>query len=388
MKYVVCHYSEIALKGRNRKFFEECLVKNIKRSLKSSFYHSVKRISGRIIVSLTLDGENNKEIIKKGLEIVFGISNFSFAIITDQNIENIVKNVIDLLKKEKFYTFKINTKRTEKRFPLTSPEINKLIGEAVLKNFKNIKVDLKNSDLTCFVEIVEKYAFVFLNKNKGANGLPVGSSGKAMSLISGGIDSPVSSFLSMKRGLKLSFVHFHSYPETSEASINKVKEIVNILSQYQGDSKLYLVSVSEIQKEIKLNVSEKLRIIFYRKAMLELSEKIALKEKVKTLVLGDSIGQVASQTIENMKAIQSNINCLIVRPLICMDKEEIIKKAEDIKTFKISILPYSDCCSRFLPKNPETRADEDEILKEIKKINMKKLIGKALENIEIINIKG
>jgi tRNA uracil 4-sulfurtransferase len=384
MKYVICHYSEIALKRRNRKFFEECLIKNIKRSLKSSFYYSVRRISGRIIINLTPQGEENKDDVKNSLEFVFGISSFSFALNSDQDISEIKKNVINLLEKEKFDTFRITAKRTEKNFPLSSSEINEIIGGDVLQNFKNVKVNLKNPDLNCFIEIVEKYAFIFSNKHKGINGLPVGSSGKAISLLSGGIDSPVSSFLSMKRGLKVLFIHFHSYPETSQASINKVKEVVNLLSRYQGKSKLYLVPISEIQKEISLNISEKLRIIFYRKIMIKISEKIAFKERSKTLIMGDSIGQVASQTVENIKAVESNIDCLIIRPLICMDKEEIIRKAEEIKTFNISILPYDDCCSRFLPKNPETKAKEFEVMQETDKIDIEKMIKKALERTETV----
>ncbi len=383
---IVCHYSEIGLKGKNRKFFEEQLIKNIKGKLNSSFFSFIRRISGRIIIGLTLEGQENKEKVKESLKLVFGISNFSFAKNLTQDIKSIQSNIFEIAKNEKFKTFKINAKRSNKEFYLSSKEINEKMGEYLLSKLKNKKVKLTNPDIVFFIEIVEKYVFIFTKKIKGSNGLPVGSSGKAISLISGGIDSPVASFLAMKRGLNIVFVHFHSYPQTSYSSINKVKELVKILSRYQGKSKLYCVSISEAQKEVALNVSQKLRVIFYRKIMIKIAQEIAKKERSQTLVLGDSIGQVASQTIENMKIIEHNTDCLIIRPLVCMDKMEIVKRAQEIKTFDVSIIPYDDFCARFLPKSPETKAKKAEVLLEEKKINMEKITKKAVKEMEVIII--
>ncbi len=388
MKYIVCHYSEIALKGRNRKFFEERMIKNIKRVLDATLFFSVKRISGRIIIELTGKGKKKKEEIKEMLKFVFGISGFSFCVNVPQNITSIEEKVFEILKKEKFKTFKISSKRSDKFFPLSSRQLNEKLGGYVLNNMKNVTVDLTHPDIVCFVEIVEKYAFIFTQKNKGSGGLPSGSGGKAISLLSGGIDSPVASFETMRRGVELVFIHFHSYPETPQASIDKVRELVEILSRYQGKSKLYLSPISDLQREIVLKGSEKLRVILYRRAMLGIAKEIAQKEKAQVLVTGDSIGQVASQTIENIRAVESGLNMPIIRPLACRDKESIVKEAERIGTFDISILPHNDCCSRFLPRSPETRANLKEVLEQDEKVGIKKLIQKAVEKTTCEKIYG
>ncbi len=393
MNYIICRYSEIGLKGRNRKFFEEKLIENIKKNPNFSaggfldyqeIISSVKRISGRIIIELTKKGEENKKLLEKSIPFVLGISSFSFAKKIPQKIEEIEKEVLKNSKEFKFKTFKVSAKRSEKTYPLSSQEINERVGHCLLKKNKKIKVDLNNPEVIFFIDIVEKEAFIYNKKIECFGGLPVGSSGRALSLISGGIDSPVASFLAMKRGLEIVFVHFHSYPETPKSSIDKVKELTNILSLYQPKTKVYLIPIAELQREISLNVSEKLRVIFYRKLMFKISEKIAKKEKIKTIITGDSLGQVASQTIENMKEIERNINCLIIRPLACMDKIEIVKKAQEIKTFEVSILPYDDCCSRFLPKRPQTKAKEEEMIREEKNINIEDMANRAIKKIEIL----
>ncbi len=386
MKYIICHYSEIGLKGGNRKFFEEQLIRNIKRVLSDPFFSSVRRISGRILIELTKEGEKNEEKIREELSFVFGISSFSFCINVNQNLKSIKEGALSALKKHKFKKFRVSAQRSRKDFPLSSQEINEKVGEHLLSNLENIKVDLKNPDIICFIEVVEKYIFIFTEKNRGLNGLPSGSGGKAVSLLSGGIDSPVASFWAMGRGVKLIFIHFHSYPETPQASIDKVEEIVKILSRYQGESKLYLVSISEIQREIVLSVSEKLRVIFYRRAMFKIAKEIAEKEGAQILITGDSIGQVASQTIENIRGVEYGLEMPVIRPLACQDKDSIVKEAKRIGTFNISILPHNDCCARFLPKRPETRANIEEILKEEKKINIKEMIKKIIREAEVKRI--
>lgn len=382
MNYIICHYHEIGLKGKNRKVFEEVLVKNIKQVIPPEYLNYVKRISGRILIELTKQGEEQQKKIIKSLKNIFGIAYFAFAVLVKQDIKSIQNKACQLLKKERFKTFKTETKRANKNFPLTSQEINEKIG-AKICNTLNKKVDLKNPEITCFIEIVEKFAFIYLKKHKGPGGLPVGSSGKGILLLSGGIDSPVAAFYALKRGISLNFIHFHAQPYTNKASIEKVIELIKVLKKFQPIVKLYLVPFGEAQQEILLKTPDKLRVILYRRLMVRIAERIAQKEKAKALITGDSIGQVASQTLENLGVVQKAVNLPIIKPLACLDKEEIIQKAKEIGTYEISILPHQDCCARFLPKHPETKADLEKVKKAEKKLNIKKLIEGALKNTKI-----
>lgn len=386
MEYVICHYHEIALKGKNRRFFEEKLIDNIKTlALEVNDFEFVKRISGRIIVKLTEKGKKNEKEITENLKKVFGIAYFSFAQICPQKIKNIQEKALEVLENEKFQTFKIFTQRSKKEFPLTSQQINEKVGEYILQapstkhQASKIKVDLENPDVTCFIEIVEKCAFLYLEKIRGQGGLPVTVSGKAVVLLSGGIDSPVAAFLAMKRGIKVIFLHFHAYPFVSKASIEKTKKIVKILKDYQGKSKLYLIPFAQVQKEILMKTQAKLRVVLYRRFMLRIAEELSKKEKALGIFTGESVGQVASQTLENIKAIEQITHLPVFRPLISEDKEDIIKKAKKIGTFNISILPHQDCCSRFLPKHPETKAKLENIIKAEKKLNVNKLVKEAVK---------
>ena len=251
----------------------------------------------------------------------------------------------------------------------------------------NKKVNLKNPDANLFIEIVQDYSFLYLDKIKGRGGLPVGVGGKGLVLISGGIDSPVAAFLAMKRGIKISLIHFHSFPYTDQESIEKVKRIVKILNNFQFRLKLYLCPFADIQNEILLNVPAKLRVILYKRMMLKIAEKVAEKEKIETFITGENVGQVASQTIENIKVIQSASDKLILRPLICQDKEEIIDKAKDIGTFDISILPHQDCCTRFVPRHPATKARLKDVEIAEQKLNIKELVEKSIQDMETFNFK-
>ncbi len=411
MKYIICHYSEIGLKGKNRKFFEEKLIENIKRVLRPKYFVFVKRISGRIIVQLTKKGEESEREINEALKNVFGMAYFSLAVSSPQKIRSIREKALEILRdseyhkflgfgyptlqpsveygargvSRKFKTFRISTQRSKKDFHLTSQQINEKVGEYILQKTK-FRVDLKRPDITCFIEIVEKYAFLYLKKIRGLGGLPVSVSGRAIVLLSGGIDSPVAGFLAMKRGIKAIFLHFHARPFTSEASIEKTKRIVELLSKYQGKSKLYLVPFAEAQKEILLKTPTKLRVILYRRVMFQIAAKIAEKEKALVIFTGESVGQVASQTLENIKAIEAAVHLPVFRPLISQDKEEIIQRAKEIGTFEISILPHQDCCSRFLPRHPETRAKLEEVVKAEKKLNIRKLIQEAVKKSSLIEI--
>jgi thiamine biosynthesis protein ThiI len=386
MNYIICHYSEIGLKGKNRAFFEKQLIENLKKALPKESFDLIKKISGRIIIKLK-DKDIKKAEIKQSLQNVFGLAYFAFGLSCPQEIEAIKKEVLNLLKKENFKTFKISTKRSKKDFPLNSVQINQIVGEEIVKKLKK-KVRLTNPDITCFIEIVDKFAFLYLEKIEGPKGLPVGTGGKAIALLSGGIDSPVAAFFILKRGVKIVFVHFHTFPYTSKASIEKAQKIVEALNKYQFSSRLYLVPFAKIQEEIVFKTREKLRVVLYRRMMLRIARALAKKEKALALVTGESIGQVASQTLENIRVIEKAGDLPILRPLIGLDKEEIIKTAKKIKTFDISILPHQDCCLRFVPTHPETKAKLKEVLLEEKKLKIQKLIKSALKNTEIKEISG
>lgn len=350
---IIVHYGEIGLKGKNRATFEHTLIAHVGKRLQSPGKFTVRRISGRILVKATTDFDDGK--IKAALKEVFGITSFLFAYMSSSDLAQVSRDLIGLLKNRSFETFCVRVRRGNKELPFSSMEAEKLLGSDILKVFP-AKVKLENPDLTCHVDFVEKFSFIYFEKISGLGGLPVTSSGKLIALISAGFDSPIASWLMMKRGAKVIFVHFHSYPMTDRASIDNVQELVKILTKYQFDSKLYLVSFLEIQKAIMAKAPAKLRVLLYRRYMVRISERIAREERALGLVTGESLGQVASQTLENMRATEAVSGLPIYRPLVSFDKTEIIDLSRKIGTYAISSLPYGDCCSLFVPAHPETRA--------------------------------
>lgn len=431
---VIIHYHEIGLKGKNRFIFENRLRQNIARALQGEGVESVGKISGRLI--LKLGEKSSLPEIKNRLQKIFGVAYFCPAFEktglkelkergpAEEFLKNLADEIWANIENKNFASFKIDTKRGQKDFPLTSQEVNQYLGGLILEKSpplpvadpplaekadllrrrislglkplaEKAKVDLEHPALTIFVELIEDFAFVYFEKIKGPGGLPAGSAGKVIALISSGIDSPVASYELMKRGAEVIFVHFHSYPSTSILSQENVKKIVKVLSNYQPDSKLYLVPFLEIQKEITAKLPLNLGIIFYRRAMFKIAQKIAEREKAKALVTGESLGQVASQTLDNILVIDEASTLPVFRPLIGRDKEEIISLAKQIGTFELSIMPYEDCCSLFIPAHPETKANLN-IVKELEKdlsaqagVNINELIEKATEEskIEIISKK-
>jgi len=381
-KHLLIHYHEISLKGRNRPFFERALLKNIKMSVPESAITRADILFGRIVVGLK--GEADEKLIKESVRRVFGVANFSFAFALPSDFDKLAEQAPAILKDKNFKTFRVTAKRSDKNYPLTSQEINEKLGALIVEKLGK-KVNLEKPELNCFVEVVGDAAFLYFEKEKGLGGLPVGTAGKVLSLLSSGFDSPVASWQLMRRGCRVDFIHFHSYPQTSKESQENVWEIVKILNQYQFSSKLFLIPFLDIQKEISVkseDVSQ--RVVLYRRFMMRIAEQIARKENHGALVTGDSLGQVASQTLENIGVISQAIIIPIFRPLIGANKEDIINIARQIGTYEISARPYDDCCSLFLPEYPETRAKLEVILEIEKKLDEDKLISEAVGGMEVV----
>ncbi len=379
---IIIHYDEITLKGRNRSFFENALVTNIKDFFndRNIGYEKIYKNGGKIVVDLSKKSENSemKEILKN----IPGISNFYFAVAEEKDINKINKKTVELLNSNKelnkYKTFKIEARRSDKKFALKSPEINARVGEYVLENTR-LKVDVRNPDLEIVVDIGNKNCFIYFEKTKGVGGLPIGSSGELISLISGGIDSPVASYMMMKRGARIIFIHFKNRTARgAEDGIDKIKSLVEALNKFQKRSKLYVIHFDEFQKEIIASIPSKNRMIIYRRFMLKTAEVIAKKENAKGIVMGDSVGQVASQTLENINAAYSAANLPIFAPLIGMNKQETIDMAKKIGTYEISIIPYPDCCSLLAAKHPETKARLEEIINQEKNLEIDVAIKKIL----------
>ncbi|RMD94858.1 MAG: tRNA 4-thiouridine(8) synthase ThiI [Calditrichaeota bacterium] len=377
---IVIHYGEIALKGENRSYFEGRLKRNIKRALSGIPTHEFERLHGRMLVFLP-DDFSQEQVIER-LQKVFGITHFSFALALEKEIEKIKEAAWTLMQNQSFDSFKIETRRAQKEFPMTSVEVNREVGAYVQKRC-NKRVDLTNPEVTCYIEISGPYALVYVEKIPGLRGLPVGVSERAVSLLSSGIDSPVASYLMLKRGVDLIYVHFHSQPYTNRASQENAERLVKILNQYQFRSKIYFVPFIDIQRQIMAQAPAELRVLLYRRYMVRLAEQIAHREKATALVTGESVGQVASQTLSNMRVVEEVTKLPVLRPLAGFDKEEIIKKAKAIGTFEISIAPYEDCCSLFVPQKPATKAKPEQLQEAESRLTMDDLLEKALQNAEI-----
>lgn len=387
-EFVLCHYGEIALKGNNRNFFEAHLIENIKKQLEAfcpSSFEYVKRMSGGILIKLNQNGITNEEKIKDALMHSFGISNFSFAASVSQDIETLKTFCWDLMKDEKFDTFRVTTQRSNKNFPMTSEEINREVGGYIFEKLDGKKsVSMKNPDAECKIFIINEFALVSLKKIEGLGGMPIGTGNKAMALLSGGFDSPVAAWQILKRGAQLRYAHFHSAPYTSKASIEKVLSLSQELKKFGSSTRIYMIPFADVQKEIMMKTPERFRVILYRRMMMRIAEALAKKEKCLALITGDSIGQVASQTLENILAVSEATTLPIFRPLIGLDKEEIMQKAKMIGTYDISIQPHDDCCTRLMPKKPETRAKLWEVLEAEKELDIPKLISETLAKTELI----
>ena len=382
-RFFLIHYNELGLKKGNRDYFENALCRNINSVLQDCQVERAKRISGRLLLPLSANADVSE--IKKRLGQVFGIAYFGEAWASPQLVENLETNAWALMQGHPFDSFRIQAHRANKNFPHTSVEINQRVG-AYVKQQSGARVDLEKAEMTCWIEIVEKYALIYLERLPGPGGLPVGTSGKVVVLLSGGIDSPVAAWKMIKRGCTSVFVHFHSFPYTNKESQEKAKQIVQLLCHYALQAKIYLVPFAEVQRHIMVDTPLDTRVILYRRYMLRLAEQIARREKARVLVTGDSVGQVASQTIENIDVISRAVSMPILRPLIGEDKVEIIEIARQIGTYEISIQPDQDCCSLFVPKHPETKANLAEIEKSEAQLNVGDAMNAAMESAEVLSL--
>jgi thiamine biosynthesis protein ThiI len=358
MKSVIVHYSEIALKGNNRPWFVARLVRNLREATADLGVRQVRALMGRIEIALGPDADRAAVFARLGK--VFGVGNFAPAGRAPLDVDAIANEILRDLGDRQAATFRVSARRADKRFPLTSPQIEREVGGRI-KEARGWRVDLSHPELTIHVEALTNEAFYFFGKERGAGGLPVGVSGRVACLLSGGIDSPVAAWRLMRRGCRVLFVHFHSYPILSRASQEKARELVRLLSEYQYRSKLFLVPFGEIQQQVVLTVAPPLRVVIYRRLMMRIAERIAHQNRAQALVTGEVVGQVASQTLENMASINGVVSLPVLRPLVGMDKDEITAEAQRLGTFPISIIPDQDCCTLFTPRHPATKAGAIEV---------------------------
>lgn len=378
---VIIRYCEIHLKGKNRGYFERMLGDNIRHALKD-IPHKYVKIPARYLIEDF--AENDLEEILNRLQKVSGIHSISSAILVPSVKEEIFATAISLCE-NKTGTFKVETNRADKSFPINSIELSRELGGEILARFaKHLSVNIKKPDFTVNIDIRETGdTLVYTDVIKCMGGMPVGSAGKGLLLLSGGIDSPVAGYMMAKRGMRLKALHFHSYPYTGEAAKEKVMDLARTLSVYAGGVELYVVSVTEIQESIHENCSEELMITLLRRFMMRIAERLAISIEAQTIITGESLGQVASQTIESLNTSNSVIEKLpVLRPLIAFDKLDIIAVAEKIGTFETSILPYEDCCTVFLPKFPATKPRLDKVEKEETKLDVEGLIERAMKTID------
>src|SRR2546425_1537477 len=386
MAHFLLRYGEIALKGQNQHFFLEALVRNIRRAVADLGPAQVHAAFGRIIATSDADPATVADRLRK----VFGVVSFSPVHVVAPTQDEITRAAIDAVERSvdtqpHAVTFKVDTRRADKRFPLTSMDTSREVGAAILQRFPHLHARMKEPDVRVQIDIRD-HAYVSTETIPGPGGLPVGTGGKALALVSGGIDSPVAAWLGARRGLTVIPVHFHSFPFTSERSKEKVLDLCRVLAEYTGPLRVWIVFFTEIQRAVQLTVPDALRIVVMRRMMLRLADQIAGQEHAQALLTGDSLGQVASQTIESIAAINAVTQLPVLRPLVGTDKTEIVARAEAIGTYEISIRPYEDCCSLFVPPHPRTQPGLQEADEAERGLPVGALIDAALQRSERLTI--
>lgn len=380
---------EVALKGMNKPYFERMLVDRIKKNLKDFEGTDVRRHEGLIFVRA--DKKHDREQMIRQISKVFGVASISPAVEAPSNLDAIgeeaVKYMMELIETKGIRTFKVEAKRADKNFPVKSPEIGRIIGAKVLIGCKVLKVDVHNPDVHLFVDVRHDKTYIYQQKIAGFGGLPLGTNGKGMVLLSGGIDSPVAAWMMAKRGMVIEAVHFHSYPYTSQRAQEKVEDLASIVASYCGNFKMHVINLLPIQEQIVQNCPEEETTILVRRFMMRIAEKIAEKNKAMMLITGENLGQVASQTAEALVVTDACVRMPVMRPLIAMDKIDIMDKAEEIGTFETSIQPYEDCCTVFLPKHPTTKPKLERILESESRLDVDALVEAAVSSEEIVQIR-
>ena len=370
---------ELALKGNNRPWFMRKLTDNLRTATKGSGVEKVWK--GQLMVGLTLSDEECWPEVKSRLREVFGVAKFYKAYELPQDLDGLKAVLPQLLDARKFSAFRITTNRADKRFPMNSEQVNRDLGTFV-KELTGAQVSLKEPELSIYLDIQARGILVYFEEVKAHGGLPVGVSGKVAVMLSGGIDSPVAAWQMMKRGCQVMFVHFHSYPLVDRTSMEKAVDLVDHLNRHQYESNLFMVPLGEIQKQIILSCPPSYRVVLYRRFMVRITEALAKRNRAKAIVTGESCGQVASQTLENIAVVDNAAGMPILRPLIGNNKEEIVDISQDIGTFSTSILPDQDCCTLFVPKHPETKADLDTVLRLEETLSVDEMVKEAVENTE------
>lgn len=378
---ILCKYGEIALKGLNKSSFESTLVKNVKRRLRRFGKFDYWRSQSTLYISPLEDSIDMDEVLE-AVGKIFGIVKMYKALEVEKTMEAILGDTLDYLADalEDAQTFKVEAKRADKKFPHKSPEICAELGHVILEKFPHLSVDVHEPDVTVFVEIREKHAFVNAMKFDGAGGLPIGTSGRGMLLLSGGIDSPVAGYMLAKRGMQIQAIHFEAPPYTSERARLKVEKLAEEISEYCGDIAFHCVPFTDIQVAIRDNCPEELFMIIMRRLMMEIAQRICERENCSCLITGESLGQVASQTMGAIVCTDAACRMPVFRPCIGMDKSEIVEIARKIDTFDTSILPYEDCCTVFTPKHPRTRPVLQDVIDGQNQFDFEPMIAEAVEN--------
>lgn len=385
---LIVRCGEVALKGMNKPYFERMLVDRIKKNLKAFDGVDVRRHEGLIFVRA--EKELNLDAIIKEISKVFGVASISKAVEAPSELNAIgdeaVKYMMKLIDERGIKTFKVEGKRADKTFPVKSPEIGRIIGAKVLVGCKVLKVDVHNPDVLLHVDVRSDRTYIYEGKIAGFGGLPLGTNGKGLTLLSGGIDSPVATWMMAKRGMLIEAVHFHSYPYTSQRAQEKVENLARIVASYCGRFKMHVINLLPIQEQIVMNCPEEETTILVRRFMMRIAERIAKDTGCMMLITGENLGQVASQTAEALVVTDASVSLPVMRPLIAMDKVDIMDKAQEIGTFETSILPYEDCCTVFLPRHPTTKPKLERILESESKLDVEALVEAAVQSREIVNI--
>ena len=377
MTSIVIHYQELALKGKNRPWFLRHLVRNIRRAVADLEVEAVRALMGRIEV--VLGPHADPRAVGERIGRTFGIANYSHAGRAPLDLDAIAAAILADLGDRTCESFRVSVRRADKRFPMTSPQAEREIGGRI-QEARGWLVNLKSPDLHIRVEMLTDEAFYFFGKERGPGGLPTGTSGRVACLMSGGIDSPIAAYRMMRRGCRVTFIHFHSYPILSRASQDKARQLVELLTRFQHRSRLYLVAFGAIQQQVVLSVPGPMRVVVYRRLMLRIAEQIARARRAQALVTGDAVGQVASQTVENLSVVGAATSMPLFRPLIGMDKDEIVAEAIRLGTYTTSIIPDQDCCTLFTPRNPLTRARLADIERAEMAIPVEELVAQAVRD--------